>query len=183
MDKGFFDHLDSLALTNNSKATYLSTIMSALNTAVKDGLIPANPISCYKRYYKTIESCRAYPTIEELKKIAATPMQHIGIRNAFLFSRLTGLRKSDVLNLTWGDIVTQGCLTRIIFKQHKTQRQEYLDITPQALEYMGKNGAPNEKVFKDFHYHGYINHLLRVWAKRAGISKHVTFLSGNYLLV
>ena len=80
MDKGFFDHLDSLALTNNSKATYLSTIMSALNTAVKDGLIPANPISCYKRYYKTVESCRAYLTIEELKKIAATPMQHIGIR-------------------------------------------------------------------------------------------------------
>ena len=79
MDKGFFDHLDSLALTNNSKATYLSTIMSALNTAVKDGLIPANPISCYKRYYKTVESCRAYLTIEELKKIAATPMQHIGI--------------------------------------------------------------------------------------------------------
>ncbi len=178
--KGFFDYLDSLSLTDNSKATYLSTIMSALNTAVKDGLMPANPIICYKRYYKTTESCRAYLTIEELKKIVATPMQHTGIRNAFLFSCLTGLRKSDILNLTWGDIVTQGSLTRIIFKQQKTQRQEYLDITPQALGYMGKKGAPDEKVFKDFHYHGYINHLLRVWAKRAGISKHITFHTARH---
>lgn len=178
--KGFFSHLDSLELTDNSKATYLSSIMSAINTAVKEGLIQVNPIACYKRYYKITESCRAYLTIEELKKIASTPMQHTGIRNAFLFSCLTGLRKSDIINLTWGDIVTQGCLIRIIFKQQKTQRQEYLDITPQALEYMGKRGAPDEKVFKDFHYHGYVNYLLRVWAKRAGIGKHITFHTARH---
>lgn len=178
--KGFFAYLNRLKISDSSKATYLSIIMSAVNHAVKDGLLPSNPIISQRRHYKVHEANRAYLTIDELRSIASTPMRHNGVKRAFLFSCLTGLRKSDIINLTWGDVVQQGNMTRIIFKQQKTKRTEYLDINPQAVEYMGERGSSNTKVFKDFHYHGYINCLLRDWAKNAGIGKHITFHSARH---
>ena len=41
---------------------------------------------------------------EELKKLAATPCDIPVLKQASLFSCLTGLRISDILNLAWNDI-------------------------------------------------------------------------------
>ncbi len=81
-----------------------------------------------------------YLTIDELKKLAQTECEYPNIKKAFLFSCLTGLRRSDILKLTWGEVHEQGGFTRIIFKQKKTKGLEYLDLTPQAGGTHGRTG-------------------------------------------
>jgi len=94
---------------------------------------------------------------------------------AFLFSCLTGLRKSDTQNLKWGDVTKVGDFTRITFQQQKTKGLQYLDITPQAVELMGTPGKPKEKVFAGFNYSTTTNIVLNQWAIDAGISKRLTY--------
>lgn len=43
-------------------------------------------------------------TLEEVRKLYATPCEKDVIRRAALFSCLTGLLRSDVLDLTWNNI-------------------------------------------------------------------------------
>ena len=65
--------------------------------------------------------------------------------------------------------------TRIVFKQKKTGRQEYLDIPEQAVEYLGERRAPKEHVFEGFHYGNGLLAQLRRWCLAAGITKDITF--------
>ena len=76
-----------------------------------------------------------------MKKLAETECEYPKIKRAFLFSCLTGLRRSDILKMTWAEVQEQSGFTRIIFRQKKTGGQEYLDITPQAAELMGERGS------------------------------------------
>lgn len=116
-----------------------------------------------------------YLTLDEVRKLAATECEYPQIKAAFLFSCLTGLRRSDVLRLTWGDVHKQGDFTRIIFRQKKTSGQEYLDISQQAAELMGERGLPDEHVFTDIHSPTCTNNTLKLWVARAGINKTITF--------
>ena len=121
-----------------------------------------------------------YLTLDEVRKLAATECEYPQIKAAFLFSCLTGLRRSDVLRLTWGDVHKQGEFTRIIFRQKKTSGQEYLDISPQAAELMGERGLPDEHVFTDIHSPTCTNNTLKLWVARAGINKTITFHCGRH---
>lgn len=47
---------------------------------------------------------REYLTIDELRKLAQTPFYNGLLKKAFLFSCFCGLRHSDIIALTWGDI-------------------------------------------------------------------------------
>lgn len=101
--------------------------------------------------FKAEEGTRMYLTIEEFWKLVETECEYAGVKRAFLFFCLTGLRRSDIVRLRWGDVHQQGDFTRIIFKQKKTQGQEYLDITPQAVEFMGERGKSDDLVFYDLY--------------------------------
>ena len=116
-----------------------------------------------------------YLTIDEVKKLAQTECEYPQIKAAFLFSCLTGLRRSDVLRLRWGDVYQQGDFTRIIFKQKKTAGQEYLDITAEAVELMGERGNPDDYVFTDIHSPSCTNNTIKLWVAKAGINKDITF--------
>ena len=121
-----------------------------------------------------------YLTIDEVRKLAQTPCRSEEVKTAFLFSCLTGLRRSDIAKLTWGEVHQQGEFTRIIFRQKKTGGQEYLDITKQAAALMGERGADDERVFKWFNSPGSTNDIIRVWVANAGINKDITFHCGRH---
>ena len=125
--------------------------------------------------FKAAEVKRDYLTLEEIKALAATPCKYPCLKRSFLFSCLTGLRKSDIEKLTWGEVHKQGEYTRIIFKQKKTGGQEYLDITPQAEKYLGEPGQADELVFAGFSYGSYTSLELRRWCMASGIEKDITF--------
>lgn len=187
--QGFKDYLDKEAcawgcdyrqrikdhpLSKNSKLSYFNKLRACLNQAMEENIIRKNPIRGVDNF-KEAEGTRMYLTIDEVKTLAHTECEYPNIKRAFLFSCLTGLRRSDVLRLKWGDIHKQDDYTRIIFTQKKTGGQEYLDISAQAAELLGERGKPNECVFTDIHSPSCTNEAIKRWVLRAGITKHITF--------
>lgn len=187
--QGFRDYLDKEAcawgcdyrerikdhpLSRNSKLSYFNKLRACMNQAVEERIIRKNPVLGVERF-KEEEGTRMYLTIDEVKTLAQTECEYPNIKRAFLFSCLTGLRRSDVLRLTWGDIHKQDDYTRIIFTQKKTGGLEYLDISAQASELLGERGKPNENVFTDIHSPSCTNEAIKRWVLRAGINKEITF--------
>lgn len=192
--QGFKDYLDNEAvawahdfrtrikdkpLKRNSKLSYFNKLRACLNQAFEERIIAVNPLRGIESF-KAEDVTRMYLTIDEVKLLAQTPCEYPKIKAAFLFSCLTGLRRSDVLKLTWGDVYQQGEFTRIIFKQKKTSGQEYLDITQEAASLMGERGEPSDHVFTDIHSPSCTNNAIKLWVARAGINKEITFHCGRH---
>lgn len=181
--QGFRDYLTTKArnrvtgapLAQYSQMMYFSCFRTCINQAYRDEIIASNPNKQVSRITAE-EAERNYLTLEELRIMAATPYpEDDTYRRAFLFSCLTGLRKSDVHRLRWGDVHQQGEFTRIIFRQKKTRGQEYVDINPQAAELMGARRGDNEAVFVNFREDANDRRHLFKWLARAGITKKITF--------
>ena len=161
-------------LSRNSKVSYFNKLRACLNQAFEERIIPNNPIRGIDGF-KAEEGTRMYLTLEEVKKLAQTECDFPRIKAAFLFSCLTGLRRSDVLRLRWGDVHQQGDFTRLIFRQKKTGGLEYLDITSEAVHIMGDRGKAEDYIFTDILAPSATNNAIRVWVARAGIDKDITF--------
>ena len=187
--QGFRDYLDNEAvawshdyrkrikdkpLARNSKLSYFNKLRACLNQAFEDRIIPINPCRGVERF-RPEEGTRMYLTIDEVRLLAQTDCEYPRIKDAFLFSCMTGLRRSDILRLTWGDIHKQGDFTRIIFRQKKTEGQEYLDITPQAAQLMGDPKGINDPIFEDIHSPSCTNKAVQEWVLNAGIHKKISF--------
>lgn len=172
---------DKKPLSQNSRQSYFNKLRACLRQAYEDGIIRTNPMRGITGF-STQEGTRDYLTIDELKAMAAAECDYPNIKRAFLFSCLTGLRRSDIVKLTWGEVTRLDGRTRLIFRQKKTGGQEYLDITPQAAELIGERGNAklSEPVFGDIRYPSDTNDSLRIWALRAGIDKNVTFHVGRH---
>lgn len=166
-------------LSQNTKQSYFNKLRACVNQAFEERIIPHNPLRGIQRF-KDAETERVYLTLEEVKAMAVTECKYPALKRAYLFSCLTGLRKSDIEKLRWSEVQQQGEFTRIIFKQKKTGGQEYLDINPQAVQYMGERKDLDSLVFTGFKYSAYMNVELRMWAMRAGINKDITFHSGRH---
>lgn len=121
------------------------------------------------------ESVREYLTIDEVRKLATMPCPDEILGKAFMFSCLTGLRWSDIIELNWSQVEDMGGKRRIVFRQRKTSNLEYLDISAQAAALMGEMRKQNDRVFpiniSVFLARAYIT----AWVKAAGIAKHITF--------
>lgn len=70
--------------------------------------------------------------------------------------------------------------SRIIFRQKKTDGLEYLYVSNQARELLGKRTHKNESVFKGLKYWAVYNTEILRWCMRAGITKHITFHSARH---
>ena len=187
--QGFRDYLDNEAvawshdyrkrikdkpLARNSKHSYFNKLRACLNQAFEDRIIPVNPCRGVERF-RPEEGTRMYLTIDEVRLLAQTDCEYPRIKDAFLFSCMTGLRRSDILRLKWGDIHKQGDFTRIIFRQKKTDGQEYLDITHQAAQLMGDPKGINDPIFEDIHSPSCTNKAVQEWVLNAGIHKKISF--------
>ena len=173
-DVGKRQRKQSPPLAVNSQVIYFKRLKACLNRAVKDGLLKVSPAAGIEGIKKE-ETTRMYLTTDEVRLLARTPCKSDGVKRAFLFSCLTGLRRSDIERLTWGEVKEQDSFTRIIFKQKKTGGMEYLDIAPQAAELMGETGNTGQLVFPGILTPSYTNKIIADWVQLAGIGKKITF--------
>ena len=174
IDKEFVeDYLASLEekVSTNTALLYISKLNAVLRQAVKDQYISRNVIELVE-LPKSKATIRESLTIDELRKVAAAQCKNQIAKRAFLFSCLTGLRKSDILNLRWGD-VRDGEPIRIIFKQQKTSSLQYLDISPQATALLGTRKKDNDFVFAVTKTQ--CNYSVMQLMKSAGINRKITF--------
>ncbi len=183
--KGFGEYLlgaHQLRLTHrkvrrNSAAGYFSTFRGLLKVAYRDKLIREN-INDFLDKIETEDVKKSYLTLDELKRLAATPCHIEVLKQASLFSCLTGLRISDVLNLKWEDFEIapdQGYCIRI--RTQKTQTEAILPISCEAIELCGEHSTGT--VFKGL-TRSMINYPLKKWIAEAGITKPITFHCGRH---
>ena len=168
-----------IPISDSSRQSYWAKLKACLHEAFENHVIPSDPSRGIKGF-SVPDQERAYLTVDEVRRLAATPCTYPGLRRAFLFSCLTGLRKSDIMLLRWSDVREENGHTRIVFRQKKTKGQEYLDISPAAIPYLGERRGQQDLVFYDFKYSSSSNTELRMWAARAGVLKDFAFHCGRH---
>lgn len=185
--KGFIAFLKTCTF-NQGKKTLSSTtcriftnrIASAMNKAVREGLIDRNPFKLLEAKEKPqkLNAMREFLTIEELRRIIATPCRYDIVKKAFLFSCFTGLRYSDVLSLKWNEIHTaaDGKTLYIEHKQVKTRNAVTIPLSDEALKWMPRKSAEHENVFYQLRITSTtVEVVLGEWMQDAGIQKHITY--------
>lgn len=180
---GFIDYLNSLQMANVTTAGYFRCLNCALNLAVKDEILPYNPITKISsdQRIKIPESTREYLTVDEVKTLIATECINEATKRAYLFSCFCGLRYSDIKALTWGDVLLDGEQYRVKIVMVKTQKTLYLPLSKEALRWMPERGdaKDTDKVFS-LPSQCYLNVVLRTWAANSGLTKHVTFHTARH---
>ena len=169
----------NLDLSQNSKYSYFNKVKAALRSAFDEGYISINYGSKVKSFDQA-ESQREYLTFSEVESLAKAYCKYDVLKRAFLFSCLSGLRWSDINTLTWSEVRDEEDGFKVNFRQEKTDGVEYLYISEQARELLGKRGEPKERVFIGLKYGAVFNHEIVRWSVRAGLTKHITFHSARH---
>jgi site-specific recombinase XerD len=161
-------------LSTNSSDTYLKVILSVIKQAADDRLVDHKVVS----RLQTTPRAKAdlnYLAIEELNQLASTPSKHKVLKNAFLFSCLTGLGWREVDMLRWGHIHSiNGTLFVVIADDNDIS----VPLNPQAVSLMGTCGKTEDKVF-DLHYSAALCSNLNKWAISAGVYRQITFTTAK----
>jgi site-specific recombinase XerD len=82
--------------------------------------------------------------------------------------------------LKWSEVRDEDTGARIIFRQKKTDGMEYLYISEQARQLLGKRANQKDRVFIGLKYGAHFNAEILRWCMRAGITKHITFHSARH---
>ena len=191
---GFLDYLKTAKQTHtkkekllhvNTQVYYYKMLRYCLNYAVSEELISANPMNKIKNEEKPHKhrTEREYLTIDELRKLAQTPFYNSLLKKAFLFSCFCGLRHSDIIALTWGDIeMDDDGNSRLYIIQKKTKEAISLPLSQEAIKQLPKREDAKEDdiIFKKLITLGRTNEILPKWAEQAGIKKHITFHTARH---
>ena len=182
--KGFQEYLKTAKsvhrnqhLSVNTQLSYFAKLKACLKDAVADKILKEDPSSRIKGI-RSYDTSREYLTLSELKAAFRTPFpENQLLKNAALFSALTGLRWSDIEKLVWAEVAEDpdtGSYT-LRYRQKKTKGFEYLPISQECRKLIGKRGLPQHRVFPGLRYSVKITSDLKLWLQRTGIYKHITF--------
>lgn len=166
-------------LKDYSVINYLGCLRNALNMAVREDVIPDNPIMKLSAQdkVKAPESQREFLTVEEVQQLEATDSPYPHIKQAFLFACYTGLRCSDVRTITWGKIVKDGEKYRLHTVMFKTKRPFYIPLSKKAMQWMPERGdkTDDDLIFENIPVQVNTKLYLQPWLDKAGITKPITF--------
>lgn len=163
------------------------TLVTALNVAVREGLIPFNPMDRLSRHEraKTSKGKREYLTIDEVKALIATPCKREDIKCSYLFACNCGLRLGDVRKLKWGDITKDGDRWLLSVVMNKSEKPVHIPLGVQARRWLPKCGKGRKRdadglVFESLPSDTHINTHLKMWTAKAGITKAITYHTSRH---
>lgn len=175
---------DGQPLKPYSAIAYMSCFRNAMNMAVREGILSVNPLSrlSAQEKIKAPESKREFLTIEEVRKLEATPSKHPLAKCAFLFACYCGLRTSDIRRLKWSDLEKDGDSYRINIIMHKTQAPIYIPLSKRAIKWIPerKDMSEDALLFPGLPEQVSAPLYLNDWIKAAGITKNITFHSSRH---
>ena len=163
----------------------VNILKSVLREAVRQGLLEQNPFDRLPHSYriKAQYKERTALTQEELIKLSETPCHTPELKEAFLLSCITGLRKSDILSLSINDIEKCDDTYYIYKKMKKTQRWLRLPLPEEAHHILSKlhNKNGNTPYFFSHLSPHHLGEHLEVWLEDSHIpNKHITFHTGRH---
>jgi len=158
---------------------YLEALKSLLRIATKNLILPKNPAELVQNI-KVPETLKPYLNEEELAKLYRTPIGgKLGaeIKVAFLFGYTSGLRKSDLTVLKWGDIVA-GERWQIRKVQKKTETIVMIPLNEDAKRLINVESKashdPLELVFPRLSASKTnTNQYLKKWGIKAGVETKI----------
>lgn len=179
---------DKYQLSHNSAVSYFAKFKAFLRQVFKDGYLQTDLNSRVKAI-APLETHREFLTLEELQALVKTDCKFPIVKQAALFSAITGLRFSDIQKLVWGEVRSEHEAAPALlggiepgmefhylkFTQKKTKSAEILPISQQAYSLLGIRGELVDNVFTALKYSAYMNILLKKWVLKAGIKKDITF--------
>lgn len=150
----------------------------------KKKIIAENPFSLLPAQYrlKRPESHRNYLNKHELSKVIESKCPYAQLKETFLFSCFTGLRKSDILSLTWEEIIRENGKTYIFKKIQKTQRWLKVPLSVQAMQWLPQppSGTSTGIVF-DKLSHSSFSRNLKLWiGSIKNLNKEIAFHCGRH---
>lgn len=166
-------------LSSNTQNKLFKKLNTALKQAVKNKLIPENPLEYIDKNDKpkTEDSTREYLTIDELKKLINTYCANQHVKNSFLFCCLTGLRFSDVSRIVWKNFKKNNSGgDTLCFKIKKSNKDVTIQISSEAMKWVVRptDAKPDDRVFA-LSKNEAVNPIVAKWVADAGITKHITY--------
>lgn len=178
--EGFRTYLIENLGSPRTASTYFSKIRAVINKAYRKKIIVENPVENVKHISKG-QSQKHFLLEEELERAIEAECPREIWKKAFLFSCFTGLRLSDVEQLTWSKI--QG--NQIHFRQEKTEGFEYLPLSQTAKDIiystLGEDEEPKPgKLVFNLEGRAHRGRYIKKWMANAGIEKPITFHSSRH---
>ena len=178
---------DGGKLADFTLVLFEETVKAIFNKAVRDGLIPFNPIQdlAKEERFHVPDKHREYLTTDELKRFLAVETQTQAeqtVQKAFGFSCMTGLRLGDMQRLRWSDIKTIGEVQAVSIIQHKTKRLVTVLLNELALSLLPPrpdNGEDNI-IFPLVKKPDNVAKYVRRIKEKAGIEKDFTYHSSRH---
>lgn len=169
--------------SQNTAWLLITKIRAGIKIALRKGFIRNNFLEKInpneKIHFK--QNKRTFLTADEIQKLFNTPCSNQDLQRAFMFSIFTGLRYSDICALTWRNIEKDF----ISLTVKKTDEPERLPLNQSAKKILFDRQEkiipmnPDQKVFKMLAPSS-TNYGLKIWARKAGIAKHLTFHVGRH---
>lgn len=180
------ERIEEESLSNNTQSHYFARFAFILNQAVKEGLLVSNPATKIDERPRLRDAEKVYLIESELKAFATvethSAMESL-IKDAFIFSALTGLRFSDVKRITDNhmEILSDNDI-RLKIETQKTKKYISFILSPVAAEMVAERMErinAGELIF-NLPSETYTNRLLKRLTEKAGINKHVTFHTARH---
>jgi integrase len=145
-----------------------------MNEAIKQGFVISFK---FDKIVKSEKTHRDFLTINELNLFLNADTKYNEIKNAFLFSCFTGLRISDLLKLTFNDIVNN----EIILRQTKTNEPLRIPIPNNMIDFINSKRETNiNNIFDLPKGLTNINQYIKQIAKQVGITKNISFHTSRH---
>lgn len=160
-------------ISRNTASAYWNIFKQVLTKAYRERRLVDNIASLLDNIPCTIPVKQSL-SLEEVRKLYNSECSVPVVRKAAIFSCLSGLRISDILNLKWENIQTYADGGHYLdFKCVKTQRQTQVPIGDDAYELIQPQ-TTDKYIFSGFN-RTMTYRVMQDWIKECGIKKHITF--------
>lgn len=167
-------------LKTSSQHNIYTSLKTIVHQAIKDNLLTTDPTKSIDPPRMVLPH-KEFLTEEELKRLIRTPCSKEIVKRSFLFCCFTGLRISDVRELTWKKVTFEEQGAHINYRQKKTKIENYVPLSENAISVLPpKDDKSDSDLVFMLPPETTIRKTLKEWMTNAKIDKHITFHSSRH---
>lgn len=167
-------------LKTSSQHNIYTSLKTIVHQAIKDNLLTTDPTKSIDPPRMVLPH-KEFLTEEELKRLIRTPCSKEIVKRSFLFCCFTGLRISDVRELTWKKVIFEEQGAHINYRQKKTKIENYVPLSENAISVLPpKDDKSDSDLVFTLPPETTIRKTLKEWMTNAKIDKHITFHSSRH---